>query len=167
MHMFVDQSNIYATFCTFLKVLDWKCWRRNIDFRIILSIIIFDLACQPPLVSCQLVKHLEPLFMSCLYLRTSASQNQAQITKNMTSEQKQQIINECVEEHFSPADIAKKWGCNPDTIRTWIRKAGKTLPKTYKKSAYSDTAPASGYDSCTLSSLSDLPASDNTVSCIR
>ena len=91
-------------------------------------------------LACKVVKNLEPLvYVVFLCLRTSASQNQAQNTKNLTQEQKNQIINECVEDHFSPADVAKKWGCNPDTIRTWIRKAGKTLPKTYKKSAFSDS----------------------------
>ena len=39
---------------------------------------------------------------------------------------------------MSPADLAKKWQCNPDTIRTWVRKAGKVLPKSYKKSNYRD-----------------------------
>ena len=79
-------------------------------------------------------------------LRTSHSQSQLQATqtKNLTPEQKQQIINECVENHISPMDLAKKWGCNPDTIRSWVRKAGKTLPKTYKKTLINNEAP--GYD---------------------
>ena len=57
-------------------------------------------------------------------------------TKNLTAEQRSQIIHECVEEQISPTDLAKKWQCNADTIRTWVRKAGKTLPKQYKKSIY-------------------------------
>ena len=46
------------------------------------------------------------------------------------------IIAECVDDHISPVDLAKKYSVNADTIRAWIRKAGKTLPKTYKKSIY-------------------------------
>ena len=53
-------------------------------------------------------------------------------TKNLTPEQRQQIIKECVEDLISPTDLARKWNCNADTIRTWVRKAGLTLPKQYK-----------------------------------
>ena len=72
------------------------------------------------------------------------SQLQASQTPNITREQRQQIVNECVENHISPMDLAKKWGCNPDTIRSWVRKAGKTLPKQYKKTIINNEAP--GYD---------------------
>ena len=41
------------------------------------------------------------------------------------------VIKECVEDKIRPTVLAKKWGCNPDSIRAWVRKAGKTLPKTY------------------------------------
>ena len=53
-------------------------------------------------------------------------------TKNLTLEQRQQIIKECVEDMISPTELAIKWNCNSDTIRTWVRKAGLTLPKQYK-----------------------------------
>ena len=64
----------------------------------------------------------------------SIASNSGLTTKNLTPEQRQQIINECVEEMISPTDLARKWNCNADTIRTWVRKAGLTLPKQYKKS---------------------------------
>ena len=51
--------------------------------------------------------------------------------EHLTQEQRTQIIQECVEDKVSPAVLAKKWGCNPGTIRMWVKKAGKTLPKTY------------------------------------
>ena len=51
--------------------------------------------------------------------------------KHLTQEQRTQIIQECVGDKVSPAVLAKKWGCNPGTIRMWVKKAGKTLPKTY------------------------------------
>ena len=43
---------------------------------------------------------------------------------------------------ISPTDLARKWNCNADTIRTWVRKAGLTLPKQYKKSIYPDSGSA-------------------------
>ena len=71
-------------------------------------------------------------------------------TKNLTKEQRDQIIHECVEEQVSPAELGKKWQCNPDTIRTWVRKAGKTLPKTYRKQPSSyDGAAAAGFTAST------------------
>ena len=80
----------------------------------------------------------------------SIASNSGLTTKNLTPEQRQQIINECVEEMISPTDLARKWNCNADTIRTWVRKAGLTLPKQYKKSIYPDSgsapARAMGYD---------------------
>ena len=51
--------------------------------------------------------------------------------KHLTQEQRTQIVHECVEDKVSPAVLAKKWGCNPGTIRMWVKKAGMTLPKTY------------------------------------
>ena len=43
-----------------------------------------------------------------------------------------QIIKECVEDLVSPTALAIKWQCNPGPIKTWVRKAGKKLPKRYK-----------------------------------
>ena len=51
--------------------------------------------------------------------------------KHLTQEQRTQIVHECVDDKVSPAVLAKKWGCNPGTIRMWVKKAGMTLPKTY------------------------------------
>ena len=80
--------------------------------------------------------------------------NSGLTTKNLTPEQRQQIIAECVEDMISPTDLARKWNCNADTIRTWVRKAGLTLPKQYKKSIYPDSGGAQanrgmGYDMTT------------------
>ena len=72
----------------------------------------------------------------------SINSNSGLTTKNLTPEQRQQIINECVEDMISPTDLARKWNCNADTIRTWVRKAGLTLPKQYKKSIYPDSGSA-------------------------
>jgi len=55
-------------------------------------------------------------------------------TKSLTSDHRQQIIAECCEDMVSPTDLARKWSCNADTIRSWVRKAGRQLPKQYKKS---------------------------------
>jgi len=48
-----------------------------------------------------------------------------------TKEERDQIVHECVVDLVSPTVLAKKWKCNPDQVRTWVRKAGKTLPSTY------------------------------------
>ena len=53
--------------------------------------------------------------------------------RKYTQEQKTQIINECVENLTSPKDLSRKWGCGQDTIRNWVRKAGKELPRKYRK----------------------------------
>ena len=63
-------------------------------------------------------------------LKAAASFNQ---TKNLTPEQRQQIVFECVEQKISPTVLARKWKCNADTIRTWVRKAGFKLPAQYKQ----------------------------------
>jgi len=85
--------------------------------------------------------------------------NSGLTTKNLTPEQRQQIINECVEEMISPTDLARKWNCNADTIRTWVRKAGLTLPKQYKKSIYPDSgnSPARAMGRSTPSTSSGYP----------
>ena len=75
------------------------------------------------------------MFTKKHFIRNSSSA-QGSNTKNLTTEQRNQIIAECVDDHISPVDLAKKYSVNADTIRAWIRKAGKTLPKTYKKSIY-------------------------------
>ena len=53
--------------------------------------------------------------------------------RKYTQEQKTQIINECVENLTSPKDLSRKWGCGQDTIRNWVKKAGKELPRKYRK----------------------------------
>ena len=80
----------------------------------------------------------------------------------MTFEQRQQIITECVEDLISPNDLARKWNCSADTVRTWVRKAGKTLPKQYKNSIYSCSAAAQAnnirYDHPSLHLLPKAPS---------
>ena len=66
----------------------------------------------------------------------SIDSNSGATTTNLTPEQRQQVINECVQAMISPADLARRWNCNADTIRTWVREAGLTLPKLYKKSIF-------------------------------
>ena len=55
------------------------------------------------------------------------------VKRHLTKEQRTQIVQECVEDQVSPADLARKWKCRPETIRAWVRKAGKQLPRRYKK----------------------------------
>ena len=54
-------------------------------------------------------------------------------TKNLTNDQRNEIIRECVEDQISPTELGKKHNISADTIRTWIRKSGKQLPKTYRR----------------------------------
>jgi uncharacterized protein YjcR len=48
-------------------------------------------------------------------------------------EQRARIITECVEGQISPMELARRYNVNADTIRAWVRKSGRTLPKTYRK----------------------------------
>ena len=89
-------------------------------------------ACQTPIwFSCRTC--------TCPYNPCVRTLSNASNTKNLTQQQRDQIISECVDEQISPMELGKKWGCSPDTIRHWVKKAGKTLPKTYKKTEYSDS----------------------------
>ena len=63
-------------------------------------------------------------------------------TKNLTPAQRDQIVSECCDLQMSPVDLGRKWGCSADTIRQWVKKAGKVLPKTYKKTEYSESRSA-------------------------
>jgi len=38
-----------------------------------------------------------------------------------------------VEGQISPIELARRYSVNADTIRAWVRKSGRTLPKTYRK----------------------------------
>ena len=67
------------------------------------------------------------------YNREKLTRKESDEDKSLTTEQMAQIISECVDDHVSPVNLAKKYNVRADTIRAWIRKAGKTLPKTYKK----------------------------------
>ena len=82
-------------------------------------------------------------------VRTPAPQHQGAKTSKLTPQQWQQVIKKRVEEDFSPdlvisPDLARKWNCSSDTIRTKVRKAGLTLPKQYKKSPNLDPGGSRG-----------------------
>ena len=44
------------------------------------------------------------------------------------------VNHQSVDHQWSPMDLGKKWGCSAD--KKWVKKAGKVLPKTYKKTEY-------------------------------
>ena len=62
-------------------------------------------------------------------------------TRGLTSDQRQQIVKECVEDRISPSDLAKKWRCRPASIRIWVRQSGQNLPESYKKPSSSPSLP--------------------------
>ena len=35
-----------------------------------------------------------------------------------------QIVSECVDHHWSPRDLSRKWGCTAEKIRQWVKEAG-------------------------------------------
>ena len=43
-------------------------------------------------------------------------------------------MREVLEELTPPTDLSKKYGIPPNTIRDWVKKAGHSLPKNYKRS---------------------------------
>ena len=49
-------------------------------------------------------------------------------TIDMLEYQKEFIIKECVEHKIPLNVLAKKWGCEPDSIETWVREAGYKVP---------------------------------------
>ena len=54
---------------------------------------------------------------------------------NIISDQyKEAIMRKVLEDKIPPTDLAKKYGIAPNTIRDWIKKAGHSLPKNYKRS---------------------------------
>jgi transposase-like protein len=71
-----------------------------------------------------------------------------------TDEQKSAFVKEVVENLISPMELSKKYGVTPDTIRSWVKKAGYELPKpnSYKKSAAAATAPSKKSESKKISS---------------
>ena len=82
-------------------------------------------------------------------MRKPAPQQQGAKMSKLTPQQWQQVIKKRVEEDFSPdlvisPDLARKWNCSSDTIRTKVRKAGLTLPKQYKKSPNLDPGGSRG-----------------------
>ena len=54
---------------------------------------------------------------------------------SMSEAQKQSIMREVLEEHISPNELARKYSIPAYAIRDWIKKAGHTLPKSYKRFA--------------------------------
>eukprot|EP00092_Neocalanus_flemingeri_P016495 GFUD01017849.1.p1 GENE.GFUD01017849.1~~GFUD01017849.1.p1 ORF type:complete len:1547 (+),score=557.86 GFUD01017849.1:282-4922(+) len=70
-----------------------------------------------------------------------------------SSQQKEAIIREVLDEHISPTDLAKKYNVSSNAIRDWIKKAGHSLPKSYKRNAKPPPGPASGG----FSRMPDLP----------
>ena len=42
-------------------------------------------------------------------------------------------MREVLEDHISPNELGKKYNIPPQSIREWIKKAGHTLPKSYKR----------------------------------
>lgn len=56
-----------------------------------------------------------------------------------SQEEKDEIVAECLETLVSPNELGKKYGATADTIRGWIKKAGKELPKNYKRTVVKKT----------------------------
>jgi len=52
---------------------------------------------------------------------------------SFTAEQRARIMREVLEEHISPADLSKKYNISAHAIRDWVKKAGRKLPKSYKR----------------------------------
>ena len=50
-----------------------------------------------------------------------------------TLEEKNQIVRLVCDEHFTPSVVGKKFNVSTPTIRGWVKKLGRQLPKIYKK----------------------------------
>ena len=53
--------------------------------------------------------------------------------------QRQSIMKEVLEDHISPNELSRKYSIPAYAIRDWIKKAGHTLPKSYKRFDRQDT----------------------------
>ena len=54
--------------------------------------------------------------------------NQPYITKV----QRQLVVSQCCDDLISPSDLSKRWNISADTVRMWVRKAHRRLPKFYR-----------------------------------
>jgi len=52
---------------------------------------------------------------------------------SITAELRARIMQEVLEEQISPADLSKKYNISAHAIRDWVKKAGRKLPKSYKR----------------------------------
>ena len=51
----------------------------------------------------------------------------------------QWIVKECVEEMISVTYLANKWGCSYNQIRTWVQRAGLTVPEQKSVAIYPES----------------------------
>jgi len=73
--------------------------------------------------------------------KTSSKPIQNNAGNIISNQFKEAIMREVLEERIPPTDLAKKYGIQPTTIRDWIKKAGHSLPKNYKRSRSSKPPP--------------------------
>jgi len=57
------------------------------------------------------------------------------------AEQRQEIVREVLVDLIAPSDLARKYKISAHSIRDWVKKTGKTLPKQYKKSEWGPPRP--------------------------
>ena len=69
--------------------------------------------------------------------KTNSLTHPASSNQKVSDAQKQTIMREVLEDHISPNELARKYNLSPDTIRGWIKRAGKKLPKVYRKAEHS------------------------------
>ena len=55
------------------------------------------------------------------------------VSLSFTEQQRQAVMREVLEDHISPNELGKKYNIPPQSIREWIKKAGHTLPQSYKR----------------------------------
>ena len=55
------------------------------------------------------------------------------VSLSFTEQQRQAVMREVLEDLISPNELGKKYNIPPQKIRQWIKKAGHTLPQSYKR----------------------------------
>ena len=52
--------------------------------------------------------------------------------REFSEDEKQKIINECIDDLYSPTVLSEKYNVNVTAIRGWIKNSGRPLPQKYK-----------------------------------
>ena len=65
-------------------------------------------------------------------MNTNAGGQAKRAAREFSEDEKQKIINECIDDLYSPTVLSEKYNVNVTAIRGWIKNSGRPLPQKYK-----------------------------------